>query len=49
MVCNVDFSPKKKTWIAILIFSQKMNMDGHDDFSLKKINIDGHADFFIKK
>ena len=33
----------------MLIFSQKINMYGHADFSLKKINIDGNADFFSKK
>ena len=45
----------------MLIFLQKINMDGHADFFFKKstwmamliflqkINMDGHADFVVKK
>ena len=47
--------------MAMLIFSRKINMDGHADFYMTKIdkdghadlnlkfNMDGHADYFFKK
>jgi hypothetical protein len=34
--------------MAMLIFPQKINIDGHTDFFHQKINMDGHTDFFIK-
>ena len=43
-----NFSSKKLTWISMLIFCEKINMEGHADFYMKKINMDGHANFFSK-
>jgi len=33
---HADFSLKISTLMAMLIFSQKINMDGHTDFYTKK-------------
>jgi hypothetical protein len=32
---HADFFIKKLTWMPMLIFPKKINMDGHDDFSPK--------------
>ena len=41
---HADFFVEKSTWMAMLIFPKKINLDGHVDFS-QKFNMDGHTDF----